>query len=261
VEEMGFPSPTFLPLATDPEIFSPGWAPANGRFSAPLAFVGDSMVRARRKWEKKVASEAGSAIAALSCDPLLKERGRDILGLLDFAGKGGLDHRSRMDMEAALTWRTTQDYRLRLVEAMMPLGLVVYGDPGWRDLVGEQIDLRPQVDYSRELPEVYRGTLVNLNCTSFQMRTAVNQRVFDVPACGGFVLSDYQGDMDTFFEVGREAVCFSTIEEAVDLAGYYLEDETERLKIAEAGRRRVLSEHTYEKRMGTLVEEMRRRFA
>jgi spore maturation protein CgeB len=139
--------------------------------------------------------------------------------------------------------------------------LVIYGDRGWRDLMGEQIDLRPQVDYSRELPEVYRGTQININCTSFQMKSAVNQRVFDVPACGGFVLSDHQEDMDAFFEVGKEAVCFRTIEEAVDMARYYLENETERLRIAEAARRRVLSEHTYEKRMGTLVEEMRRRFA
>jgi spore maturation protein CgeB len=139
--------------------------------------------------------------------------------------------------------------------------LVIYGDRGWRDLMGEQIDLRPQVDYFSELPGVYRGASVNINCTSFQMKSAVNQRVFDVPACGGFVLSDHQGDMDSFFEVGKEAVCFSTIEEAVDLAGFYLENESERMRIAEAARRRVLSEHTYEKRMGTLVDEMRRRFA
>jgi spore maturation protein CgeB len=261
VEEMGFPSPTFLPLATDPEIFSPGRAPANWRFSAPLAFVGDSMERARQKWEKKVTAKAGRAIAALSCNRLLGDRSGNILDLLDIGEKGGLDHRSRMDMEAALTWRTTQDYRVRLVEALMPLGLVIYGDPGWRGLVGEIGDLRPQVDYSRELPHVYRGTAVNVNCTSFQMKSAVNQRVFDVPACGAFVLSDHQGDMDAFFEVGKEAVCFSTIEEAVDLAKYYLENESQRQRIAEAARRRVLSEHTYEKRMGTLVEEMRRRFA
>jgi spore maturation protein CgeB len=37
VEEMGFHSPTFLPLATDPEIFSPGGNPVNGRFASSLA--------------------------------------------------------------------------------------------------------------------------------------------------------------------------------------------------------------------------------
>jgi spore maturation protein CgeB len=67
--------------------------------------------------------------------------------------------------------------------------------------------------------------------------------------------------MDSFFEVGNEAVCYNSIEEAASLAAHYLANEAERKRIAEAGRKRVLAEHTYEKRMGTLVEEMRRRFA
>ena len=102
---------------------------------------------------------------------------------------------------------------------------------------------------------------MNINYTSFQMRTAVNQRVFDVPACGGFLLSDRQEDMERFFEVGREAVCFCCEEEAASLAAHYLANEGERKRIAEAGRRRVLAEHTYEKRMAALVAEMRERFS
>jgi spore maturation protein CgeB len=261
LEDMGFHSPAFLPLATDTEIFRLGESAVNGCFSSPLAFVGDSMERARQKWEKKVPARVGKAIAAASCEHLLNDRGGEMLESFNLSGGNAVDARSRMDMEAALTWRTTQDYRLRLAEALLPLGLVIYGDPGWRRLIVKKGTIRPQVDYFRELPQVYRGTTVNINCTSFQMRTAVNQRVFDVPACGGFLLSDRQEDMDSFFEVGKEAVCFRSVEEAVSLAAHYLGNEAERKRIAEAGRRRVLAEHTYDRRMAELVGEMSLRFS
>ena len=88
------------------------------------------------------------------------------------------------------------------------------------------------------------------------MNSAVNQRVFDTAACGGFLLTDHQADMDLFFEPGKDAVCYGSIEEAVELAGYYLKHEKERESIAHAARKRVLAEHTYDKRMATLVSAM-----
>jgi spore maturation protein CgeB len=261
VEKMGFHSPAFLPLATDPEVFSPGGNPINGRFASPLGFVGDSMETAQRKWEKKLSKGARKEIASIPGKEMEIDRKKEILEIFPSLAGHAACKRSGLDIEAALIWKATQGYRVRLARSLMPLGLVIYGDPGWRRLIDRKGMLRPQVDYFRELPEVYRGTAVNINCTSFQMKTAVNQRVFDVPACGGFLLSDYQEDMDRFFEVGKEAVCFRSVEEAASLAAHYLGNEGERKKVAEAARRRVLAEHTYEKRMATLVATMRERFA
>jgi spore maturation protein CgeB len=261
VKEMGFHSPLFLPLATDPEVFRPGLANAGGRFASPVSFVGESMEHNRRRWERKVTARAGKKIDGVTCDTLLKDRKGEILDHFPMLAEHAENRRSRLDLEAAVIWKTTQDYRVRLSRALIPLGLVIYGDPGWKRLLGKEGTLRPKVDYFRELPDVYRGTAVNINCTSFQMKTAVNQRVFDVPACGGFLLSDYQDDMDLFFEVGKEAVCYRSVEEAASLAAHYLGNEPERKKISEAAHRRILAEHTYEKRMASLVAAMRERFA
>ena len=261
VEEMGFHSPTFLPLATDPEVFSPGGNSINGRFASSLAFVGDSMETAQRKWEKKLSNGARKEIASISAEGMKIDRNREILDIFPSLAGHAECWRSRLDIEAALIWKATQGYRVRLAHALMPLGLVIYGDAGWKRLLGKKGAVRPPVDYFRELPDVYRGTDVNINCTSFQMKTAVNQRVFDVPACGGFLLSDYQEDMERFFEVGKEAICYRTVEEAASLAAYYLGKDSERKKIAESARKRVLAEHTYEKRMAELVATMRERFA
>ncbi|MGD0842945.1 MAG: glycosyltransferase [Geobacteraceae bacterium] len=261
VEEMGFHSPTFLPLATDPDIFSPGGNSINGRFASSLAFVGDSMETAQRKWEKKLSNGARKEIASISAEKMQIDRKKEILECFPSLSGHAACNRSRLDIEAALIWKATQGYRLKLATSLIPLGLVIYGDAGWSRLIGKRGILRKQVDYFLELPDVYRGTEVNINCTSYQMKTAVNQRVFDVPACGGFLLSDWQEDMDRFFEVGKEAICFRTTEEAVSLAVYYLGKDTERKKIAESARKRVLAEHTYEKRMAELVATMREKFA
>lgn len=260
VEEMGFQSPTFLPLATDPEVFRPG-SGEKGRFRSSVSFVGESMETNRKRWGKMVPVKAAREIEAISVEELLSDRKRDILENFPSLAENAVSKRSKLDIEAAVIWKATQDYRFRLSRALIPLGLVIYGDSGWKRLIGKKGTLRPKVEYFRELPDVYRGTDVNINCTSFQMKTAVNQRVFDVPACGGFLLSDYQEDMDRFFEVGKEAICYRTTEEAVSLVAYYLGNAGERKRIAEAARRRVLVEHTYEKRMAALVATMREKFA
>lgn len=261
VEEMGFRTPAFLPLASDPEIFSPGGGQAPGRFVAPLAFVGDSMETAIRKWEKKLPKSVRGAIGSLPMDRLEVDRKAGMLENFPLLAEHVAGKRSELDMEATLIWKATRQYRVRLAKALLPLGLVIYGDSGWKGLFGKMKIVRPPVDYFCELPDLYRGTTVNINCTSFQMKTAVNQRVFDVPACGGFLLTDCQEDMEHLFEVGKEAVCFKSVEEAVELARYYLKNEGERNRIADAARKRVLAEHTYAHRMAELVMTMEARFA
>ncbi|HEX9024382.1 MAG TPA: glycosyltransferase [Geobacteraceae bacterium] len=261
VERMGFHAPVFLPLATDPDVFSLAAGNGSNGFSSPIGFVGDSMETARKKWDKKLPNLVREKLAAIPAGEMEIDRKREILDHFPVLAEHAARGKDGVDMEAALIWKATQAYRLGLVRSLLPLGLVIYGDPGWRRLLDGKGCLRPQVDYFAELPQVYRGTDVNINCTSFQMKTAVNQRVFDVPACGGFLLSDHQEDMERFFDVGREAICYRSKEEAVSLAAHYLENWEERKRVAEAARRRVLAEHTYERRMGDLVAEMRRRFA
>ncbi len=261
VERMGFHAPAFLPLATDPDIFTPAARNGMSGFSSPISFVGDSMETARKRWDKKLANNVRKKLASIPAGDMEIDRKREILDHFPALAEHAATGDAHVDVEAALIWKATQAYRLGLVRSLAPLGLVIYGDPGWRRLMDCKGCLRPQVDYFTELPQVYCGTGVNINCTSFQMKTAVNQRVFDVPACGGFVLSDLQEDMERFFDVGKEAICYRSREEAVALAAFYLENEAERKKIADAARRRVLAEQTYERRMGELVAEMRRRFA
>ena len=40
-----------------------------------------------------------------------------------------------IDIEAAMVWKATQEYRKQLAHRLLPLGLVIYGDRGWRSLL------------------------------------------------------------------------------------------------------------------------------
>jgi Uncharacterized protein conserved in bacteria len=109
------------------------------------------------------------------------------------------------------------------------------------------------VNYYEELPDFYLQSDVNFNCTSVQMKGAVNQRVFDVPAAGAFLLTDSRAQLARMFEPGREVAVFERPEEAPELLARYLADAPARRRMAEAGRARVLAEHTYVHRLGSLL--------
>lgn len=38
-------------------------------------------------------------------------------------------------------------------------------------------------------------------------------QIFDIMACGGFVLADYSRELDEIFEIGREVETYRTIDE------------------------------------------------
>lgn len=258
IESMGFRQPIHLPLATDPDIFKPLGNNRNNTAGTPLSFVGNSMEQATKKWSGKFPEQRFAAIKEKAVVRQLDARQLAMSDILK--GFEGIEQSEFLDMEAALVWESTQTYRLRLVKALLPLGLVIYGDDGWNDLLDFDTSIKPQVDYFRQLPLVFNETSVNFNATSLQMKRTVNQRVFNVAACRSFLLTDRMSDMDLFFNPDTESVCYDSVDEAVTLADYYLRNSREREKIAKAARKRVLADHTYEKRMSVLVAHMRERF-
>jgi spore maturation protein CgeB len=135
---------------------------------------------------------------------------------------------------------------------------VIYGDFGWRELLGKGFILRPEVNYYDELPQVYGATVINFNATSLQMKTAVNQRVFDAPAAGGFLLTDFREQLAELFKVGDEVACFEEPGEIPELVHFYLRHTEVREKMTAKARDRVLTNHTYRHRVAAMLDTMRR---
>ena len=224
------------------------------------------MVEAVKKWKKKlsgidkmsriekIAVSRQKADHALSMDTIIA----------DLASNGEKkffsDNSDNLfDIAAYLTWKATMDYRLELLKKLIPFNIQIYGDSDWRKLL-PSASLKNNVNYYNELPYVYNGSAINFNATSFQMNTAVNQRVFDVAACGAFLLTDKQTDMEELFEVGKEAICYGDKDEIRDLVKHYLNHATQREAIAKKARARVLREHTYVHRLSDMISILRKQF-
>jgi spore maturation protein CgeB len=76
----------------------------------------------------------------------------------------------------------------------------------------------------------------------------IKGRNFEVPGCGGFLLTPKADDLETYYEPDKEVVCFEEIGDLIDKIKYYLAHENERAAIAQRGYERTLREHTYARR-------------
>lgn len=72
--------------------------------------------------------------------------------------------------------------------------------------------------------------------------------MFEIPACGGFLLAGYAKGLERYYELGKEIAIYRDEKEIPEMVKYYLEHDEERKKIARAGYERTIKEHTYEKR-------------
>ncbi|NCC23732.1 MAG: hypothetical protein EOM25_00835 [Deltaproteobacteria bacterium] len=262
LRSLGFSSVEYLPLGTDVTRFVPvrtgvGW---------DAAFVGNSMVYkvgARLKAGRfprellriyRQTADEYAASSNRSVRVFLEENHPELYA--HFQKLGTLER--QLAFETMLTWQATLAYRLACVQRLLEFRPLIVGDRGWRKLLPGDHSWRWQAEmnYYRDLPGLYPTVAVNFNCTSMQMKGAVNQRVFDVPACESFLLTDAREQIETLFEPGREVVCFSHPDEIPDLVRHYLARPEQRRTMAAAARTRVLAEHTYDHRLARIAKIM-----
>ena len=86
------------------------------------------------------------------------------------------------------------------------------------------------------------------------IRKSMSARMYTAVGCGAFYLCQHVAGIEEVLEPGKEIVTFQVQEEMKDLARYYLGKDELRRKIADAGRRRIMNEHTYETRMRQLTD-------
>ena len=117
---------------------------------------------------------------------------------------------------------------------------------------------------TEETVRIFNASTINLNIHSSTCHEEVdphgdfvNPRAFEIPACGGFQLVDRRSLLPEVFNE-QEIVVFEDLKDAREKARHFLDQDEARKDIAEKGRRRVLTEHTYTLRMkellGTLYE-------
>lgn len=139
----------------------------------------------------------------------------------------------------------------RYFSPALPFGLAIYSKTGWAGaLAAAWRGGLPQEDLAR----LYSSTTINLNAhlTDHIQWQTINLRIFDILACGGFVLSD---DMPVLRETFGDTIGYTDgYEDEWAKLVYYLNNNDLRYRSANEGREIVLASHTYSHRVSTIMK-------
>jgi hypothetical protein len=81
----------------------------------------------------------------------------------------------------------------------------------------------------------------------------IKGRDFEVPMCGGFLLTTHNDALKDYFIIGKEIETYRTNEECLDKIKYYLKNDWKREQIAQAGYKRSQKDHCYDAKFKKLI--------
>ena len=109
--------------------------------------------------------------------------------------------------------------------------------------------------YYDEMPYIFKGSDINLNITLRSIKKGIPLRCFDIMACRGFLISNYQEDFLNYFEPGVDFVYYESRSDLLQKINYYLSHEDERLAISEHAYEKIKKDHTFDIRVEQILNE------
>ena len=107
-----------------------------------------------------------------------------------------------------------------------------------------------------QMPKVFNLSKINLNITMRPIESGLPLRCFDILGCGGFLMTNYQSEIEDMFVIVRDLETCSSLEGLVDKCSYYLTHEEERTAIARSGYEKVCSAHTHYHRLKEMLSKV-----
>lgn len=150
------------------------------------------------------------------------------------------------------TWGPIQEYWL---EPLVTLGLKIYGG-GWHHLSKKSMLRSCWVENEGTGPRmtnVIARSKIVFNMVRAEAGCAHSMKTFEIPACGGFMLTNWTEEQEIFFQGGKDCVFFNSKNDFLDKVNYYLANDDEREKIRINGIQKV-SQHTYENRVKMILD-------
>jgi spore maturation protein CgeB len=167
----------------------------------------------------------------------------------------------KLELEAAadidiVVIASLNPYRVKFLECLMRylpsnVKIRIYGNPKALPWVGPRLRHfhanRPL--FGAEKAEAFYSARIALNTMHPSEFHGVNCRFFEALGSGAFLLSENRLTIPDLAQPGIEVVTFNDVQEAASKVKYFLQHETERFSIAEAGYQRAMNDHTYENRV------------
>jgi spore maturation protein CgeB len=114
-----------------------------------------------------------------------------------------------------------------------------------------------------QMIQMYSRSKINLGFSACGDPQGMQQRIlqirlrdFEVPMSRGFYLVEYMEELEEFFRLGEEVVCYRNAGDLVEKIKYYLRHDGERERIRQAGYERCRRDHTWHRRFQTAFRAM-----
>lgn len=137
---------------------------------------------------------------------------------------------------------------LMLLSAHFPVN--VYTDKAEPRL--EKVRFCGYADYETLMPKIFSSSKINLNISLKSIRSGIPLRILDIAGCGGFILSNFQIELEEYFRIGQECEVYQNMEDLLLKTEFYLQHDDLRSQIAQAGLERVKRDFTFEERLRTI---------
>lgn len=275
VEHLPLAAPEHRRPLTPEEMADPQHLPADGKgWACGLSFVGGSLLQNVQRyvdlargltgrWLERQGKPAEAAPVLLDQLVSIQRQNLDVWRLpqlMDAALPGLRDYaRSEHNGVDPALWLgelLAAERRLSHIAALAPLGVEVWGDAGWRRLADRGVVYRGLAGHLHALTRIYNAARVHVDINRIYQQDIITMRVFDVLACGGFLLAEHSPGLARCFVIGEELVTWRTQAELVAKARHYLAHPDEARAIAARGRARVLADHRFVDRVGHMLRRM-----
>jgi spore maturation protein CgeB len=111
--------------------------------------------------------------------------------------------------------------------------------------------------YGAEAARIFRASKITLDWHGLFGKHYplynVSPRLFEVPACGGFLLTNESMQTPELYRIGEEIAVYKDVNELKSLVAYYVSHDDERVRMAEKARLRA-QEYTYVNRFKRMFE-------
>ena len=107
---------------------------------------------------------------------------------------------------------------------------------------------------------IYQGSRVNINISSLQFDSAINNRVIDAVMAGGFILTDDRTDLNFLGEL-KEYITYRCPEELEYKVHYWMSEKnhSKYLEVKDALYKRISNVHTYQSIINTIFDDAHRK--
>ncbi len=140
---------------------------------------------------------------------------------------------------------------LKKINDMGGINIKIFGWEGWKKSSLAHLYHGPLT--VNEMAKLFSCAKICMNANVEPVINGLNMKNLEIPVSGGFQISDHPKDIDDFFKVGEEIIVYNNEDEIPGLVRFYLDNKDARNKIIEAGRKRILAEHTLSNRIREIL--------